>query len=161
MIHTVLLHNRLCSVVLGLLLKLSSHGIAPPKIFFTSAQWLKHKEICLFLYVYDHTWETALEGGREGWDIRGPPKVRDEMHWHAQVIGLHTFGVLQSHRHPVVIHQHMCWNVSPSLNIVSVGVQLMHDCFSLVHAEGHCWLVLQYANLCLWEPWCHAYIHQY
>lgn len=65
-----------------------------------------------------------------------PPKVRDEMYWQAQVIGLHTFGVLQSHRHPVAIHQHMCWNVSSSLNIVSVGVQLIHDCFSLVHAEG-------------------------
>ena len=37
----------------------------------------------------------------------------------------------------------MCWNVSPSLNIVSVGVRLMHGCFSLVHAEGHCWLALQ------------------
>lgn len=72
-----------------------------------------------------------------------PPKVRDKMYWQGQVIGLHTFGVLQSHRRPVVIHQHMCWNVSPSLNIVSVRVQLMHDSFSLAHAEGRCWLVPQ------------------
>lgn len=72
-----------------------------------------------------------------------PPKVRDETPWQAQVMGLNTFGAFESHRHPVVIHQHMCWNVSPSLNIVSVGVRLMHGCFSLVHAEGHCWLALQ------------------
>lgn len=77
------------------------------------------------------------------------PKVRDKMHWQGQVIGLHTFGVLQSHRHPVVIHQHMCWNVSPSLNIVSVRVQLMHVCFSRVHAEGRCWLGPQICKLVL------------
>lgn len=71
------------------------------------------------------------------------PKVRDETHWQAQVIRLHTFGASKSHRHPVVIHQHMCWNASPSLNIVSDGIRLMHGCFSLVHAEGHCWLALQ------------------
>lgn len=66
MIHTALLHNRLCSFVLGLLLKLSSHGIAPPKIFLTSPQWLKHKEICLFLYVYDHYYMRDSTRGREG-----------------------------------------------------------------------------------------------
>lgn len=48
-----------------------------------------------------------------------PPKVRDETHWQAQVVKLNTFGASKSHRHPVVIHQHMCWNLSPSLNIVS------------------------------------------
>lgn len=86
-------------------------------------------------------WETTVGGGRGGtWE---PPKVRDEMHWQARVIWLNTFGASKSHRHPVVIHQHMCWNASPSLNIVSVRVRLMHGCFSLVHAEGHCWLALQ------------------
>lgn len=78
--------------------------------------------------------------GRERQDIGAPRKVRDETHWQAQVIWLNTFGALKSHPHPVVIHQHMCWNVSPSLNIVSVRVRLVHGCFSLVHAEGHCWL---------------------
>lgn len=87
------------------------------------------------------TWETTVGGGRgETWE---PPKVRDETHWQAQVTELNTFGASKSHRHPVVIHQHMCWNASPSLNIVSVGARLMHGCFSLVHAEGHRWLVLQ------------------
>lgn len=79
------------------------------------------------------TWETTVEGGRGGtWEA---PEVRDETHWQAQVIELNTFGALKSHRHPVVIHQHMCWNVSPSLNIVSVGVRLMHGSFSLVHVK--------------------------
>lgn len=85
-----------------------------------------------------------MAGGRGGtWEPPRPPKVRDETHWQAQVMGLNTFGAFKSHRHPVVIHQHMCWNVSPPLNIVSAGVRLMHGCFSLVHAEGHCWLALQ------------------
>lgn len=94
----------------------------------------------IFYYTRDYS------GGRERWDLGAPPphpKVRDETPWQAQVMGLNTFGAFESHRHPVVIHQHMCWNVSPSLNIVSVGVRLMHGCFSLVHAEGHCWLALQ------------------
>lgn len=55
---------------------------SPPKIFLTSSHWLKHKE-----------------RGRGGIS-EAPPKVRDEMRWQAQVIGLHTFGVLQSNRHP-------------------------------------------------------------
>lgn len=58
----------------------------------------------------------------------GPPKVR-EKHWQAQVVRLNTFGASKSHRHLVVIHQHMRWNVSPSLNIVSAGIQLMHGSF--------------------------------
>lgn len=65
------------------------------------------------------------------------------MHWQAQVTELNTFGALKSHRHPVVIHQHLCWNVSLPLNIVSVGVRLMHGSFPLVRTEGHCWLALQ------------------
>lgn len=98
----------------------------------------------------------SLQGGGGGtWE---PPKVRDETHWQARVIRLNTFGASKSHRHPVVIHQHMCWNASPSLNIVSVGVRLMHGCFSLVHAEGHCWPALQRHTLthsC--QPRCHAH----
>lgn len=81
------------------------------------------------------------------WGVAGPesppPKVRDETYWQAQVVRLNTFGASKSHLHPVVIHQHISWNASPSLNIVSVGVRLMHGSFSLVHAEGHCWLALQ------------------
>lgn len=63
------------------------------------------------------------------WDVGAPHKVRDETHWQARVMGLNTFGAFKSYRHPVVIHQHMCWNVPPSLNIVCVGVQLMHGWF--------------------------------
>lgn len=78
------------------------------------------------------------------------------------VIGLHTFGVLQSHRHPVVIHQHMCRNASPSLNIEPVGVRLMQDGFSLERAEGHCWLVLQICKLMLvGASVSHTHIQQY
>lgn len=58
----------------------------------------------------------------------GHPKVRKK-HWQAQVVRLNTFGASKSHRHLVVIHQHMRWNVSPSLNIVSAGIQLMHGSF--------------------------------
>lgn len=58
----------------------------------------------------------------------GHPKVR-EKHWQAQGVRLNTFGASKSHRHLVVIHQHMRWNVSPSLNIVSAGIQLMHGSF--------------------------------
>lgn len=58
----------------------------------------------------------------------GHPKVR-EKHWQAQVVRLNTFGASKSHRHLVVIHQYMRWNVSPSLNIVSAGIQLMHVSF--------------------------------
>lgn len=52
----------------------------------------------------------------------------------------------------------MCWNASPSLKIVSDGVRLMHGCFSLVHAEGHCWLALQrHTHTHTRQPWCHAH----
>lgn len=81
-----------------------------------------------------------------------------------QAIGVPTFGVSRSHRHPVVIHQHMCWNVSPLLNIASVGVELTHDCFSLVHPEGHCWLVQQnmqtYAHRSLVATHLYIYINR-
>lgn len=98
----------------------------------------------------DYSWR---EGQRR---VLGAPKVRDETHWQAQVVRLNTFGASKSHRHPVVIHQHMCWNVSPSLNIVSARVRLMHGCSSVVHVEGHCWLALQrYTHI--HQPRCHSH----
>lgn len=94
-------------------------------------------------------------GGGEWQDLRAPPpKVRDETYWQAQVVRLNIFGASKSHLHPVVIHQHISWNVSPSLNIVSVRIRLMHGSFSLVHAEGHCWLALQRHTH---QPGCHAH----
>lgn len=68
------------------------------------------------------------ERRQSGRGVPGPgiPKVRDEMHWQAQVVRLNTFGASTSDRHPVVIHQHMCQNASPSLNIVSAEVWVMH-----------------------------------
>lgn len=49
-------------------------------------------------------------------------RSRDETHWQAQVIRRNTFGALKSHRHPVVIHQCMCQNLSPpTLNLVCMS----------------------------------------
>lgn len=123
-----------CTYLIGVLISLADSPSAKP---LRCAHSLS-VTISLFTNLL-HSWDTMSREGRAG---PGSSRGREEMNWQAQVVRLYTFGTSKSHRHFVVIHQHTCWNVSPSLYIVTVGTQFMHGCFSLVHAEGR-WLALQ------------------